>query len=176
MSAALTHTSGWLAMASLLASLGLSLAARGLSEHRARLVAFRRLAGLLGAAASLAHASLALVAVLGLASLEEASAIVGAVPYLRHGALALALLAVLALTSFPELNARLGLRTWSTLHRGVYVAAALAALHVLAGPSADPRLALAVTVVVGLLLLARLARRGSRASEEARGLQPPDDT
>lgn len=176
----LTHLAGWLAIALLVASLALSLAARWrrrivvLREHHARLVSLRRLAGLGGAALAAAHATLGL-GVLGAASLDEVLAMLSGVPYLRHGALAIAVLAPLALTSFPTLNARLGLRTWSTLHRGVYVAVALAALHVLAGPSADPRLATAIAFVIAALLLARLwpERATDRASAERAGDAEP---
>lgn len=154
----LTHLAGWIAIALLLASLAISLASRWLLEQRARLLAWRRLAGLGSAGTALVHALLALT-LLAPPSATEALAIVSAVPYLRHGALALALLAPLAITSFPKLNARLGLRTWNVLHRAVYVIAALAALHVLAGPSADPRLSVAVAGSLGLLLLARLVPR-----------------
>ena len=156
----LTHVAGWLAIALLLTSLAISLASRWLLEQRARLIAWRRLAGLGSAGMALLHALLAL-SLLGLPSAEVITA-VSALPYLRHGALALALLAALALTSFPKLNARLGLRTWSVLHRAVHVIGVLAALHVLAGPSADPRLAVIVAIAFGLLLLARLAPRARR--------------
>lgn len=165
----LTHLAGWLAIALLAASLALSLAARWLHEWRARLLAWRRLAGLGSAAAASLHALLSL-SLLGLPSAETFTA-VSAVPYLRHGALALALLVPLAVTSFPALNARLGLRTWSVLHRAVYAIAALAALHVLAGPSAEPRLAMALAVSLGLLLVARLVPRRARPREgDASGL------
>ncbi len=153
---ALSHLTGWLAVASLLASLATSLASRLLREHRPRLVAWRRLLGLGGALAALVHACVSVVALLAVGSLDETITIVSAVPYLRHGALALALLAPLALTSFPALNARLGLRTWQSLHRAVYVVIALVVLHVLAGPSADPRVALAIAALAVLSLVARL--------------------
>jgi DMSO/TMAO reductase YedYZ heme-binding membrane subunit len=67
------------------------------------------------------------------------------------------------------------LRTWATLHRAVYGAVVLAALHVLAGPSADPRLAVTIAVIATLLLLARLVPRshGRPASDDEPRDQPP---
>jgi sulfoxide reductase heme-binding subunit YedZ len=91
--------------------------------------------------------------------LDEALTVIASVPYVRHGALALSILTPLALTSFPKLNARVGLRTWETLHRGVYLAVALVLLHVLAGPSAEPHLAIAIAAIAIVLLLARVVRR-----------------
>jgi sulfoxide reductase heme-binding subunit YedZ len=160
---ALAHLTGWLAVLALLASLGTSLAARAIREQRARLLVSRRLFGLAGAALALLHALVSLLALLVPPSLAEAVAMLSAVPYLRHGALAVVLLAPLALTSFPALNARLGLRTWDVLHRAVYVVIALVVLHVVAGPSADPRLALALAALAALLLFARIPRPRARA-------------
>lgn len=167
----LTHLAGWLAIGLLVTSLALSLVARAqlawTREHRARLLSSRRLAGLGSAGAALLHLVLGL-SLLAPATLEDALAMISGVPYLRHGALALALLGALALTSFPKLNARLGLRTWSTLHRAVYVASVLATLHVLAGPSAEPRLAASTAFVMALLLLARVWPVRSEGAGRAR--------
>ena len=171
---ALTHLSGWLAVFALLASLAMSLASRLLRDQRARLVAWRRLAGLVGFGSAVLHASIALSAVLSPRSIDDTLAILASVPYVRHGALALAMLTPLALTSFPKLNARLGLRAWETLHRGVYVAIALVVLHVLAGPSAEPHLAMAVAVIAALLLLGRLVPR-PRTPERALEPESNDD-
>ncbi len=172
----LTHLSGWLAIFALLTSLTLSLASRFLRDQRLRLVTWRRLAGLVGFVAALVHASIVLSAVLGPASLDDALTMIASVPYLRHGALALTLLALLALTSFPKLNARVGLRTWETLHRGVYLAIGFAVLHVLAGPSAHPGLAITIAVIVLVLLLARLVPRSrTREASDADSPAPHGD-
>lgn len=160
----IAHLLGWLAAAALCASLGTSLAARWTSRAlRGRLVASRRLLGLAGLALGLAHALVVVPSALAPPRLAELLPMVEALPYLRHGALALALLAPLGATSFPSLNARLGLRAWSTLHRLVYAASALVALHVVAGPGADPRLALALAALLAALLLARLVPARRRA-------------
>ena len=65
----LTHLAGWLAMTLLAASLALSLASRWLLDRRARLLAWRRLAGLGSAGAASLHALLSL-SLLGLPSAE----------------------------------------------------------------------------------------------------------
>lgn len=165
MTLAVVHLSGWLALLSLAASLALSLAARW-RVRRARLLALRRVLGLAGLALAALHAIVTMGGLLAPGSGTEAAALFEGLPYLRHGALALALLLPLAATSFPRLNARLGLRAWSALHRLVYAALALAALHVLAGPSADPRLAVAVAGLIAALLLARLVP-SSRSTRES---------
>lgn len=171
----LTHLSGWLAVFALIASLAMSLASRFLRDQRARLVAWRRVAGLVGFVSAVVHASIALTGVLSPPSVDEALTVIASVPYVRHGALALALLTPLAITSFPKINARVGLRTWETLHRGVYLAIALVLLHVLAGPSAEPHLAIAIAAIVLVLLLARLVPRSRvrETSDDEPRDQPP---
>ncbi len=158
------HLTGWLAVLALLASLSTSLAARWQLVHRAKLLRMRRVLGLAAFVLALLHAALVMGGLLAPRSIAEAAALLSGLPYLRHGALALVLLAPLAATSFPTLNARLGLRTWSALHRLVYGAVVLAVLHVLAGPAVDPRVALALAtfalaVLFGRLIPPRRARR-----------------
>ncbi|GAB4206979.1 MAG: hypothetical protein OHK0013_24130 [Sandaracinaceae bacterium] len=174
---AAAHALGWLSFALLAASLAISLRARWQhAEIRVKSLALRRWAGLAGSALAFLHATSS-VALLEPADPAGLVAMVEGLPFLRHGALALALLALLAATSFPRLNARLGLRAWGALHRVVYAAIALAALHVLAGPSADPRVALVATVVVAILLAGRLVPRRARVerSDEAVTTGPPDN-
>lgn len=161
------HLFGWLALALLVASLALSLVARRQrGPRRVRSLSLRRSAGLAGAAVAVGHASLSVVA-LRPPDAATLVAMIDGLPYLRHGALAVALLVPLVVTSFPRLNARLGLRGWGALHRVVYAAVALAALHVLAGPSADPRLAVVTSVVVALLVALRLVPRPRPREEGA---------
>lgn len=167
----MTHLLGWLGVALLLGSLSVSLAARFVPTQRPRLVAWRRLAGLAGFGAALLHAALALWGLLRPLTASDALAMLAELPYVRQGALALVLLLPLVLTSWPKLNARSGLRTWSTLHRAVYLALALVCLHVLAGPAADPRLALVLPALLLALLLGRLlpGRSGSGPSRRRAG-------
>lgn len=89
--------------------------------------------------------------------------------YILVGATALAILSLLAVTSFQWWMKRLGKR-WKSLHRLVYLAAPLVVLHYawarkgdlfrLQGDILQP---LAFGVVVGLLLLARLPALRKRA-------------
>jgi sulfoxide reductase heme-binding subunit YedZ len=170
----LSHLLGWLAAVALAASLAVSPAARWASrERRTRLVPMRRRLGLAGLALATAHALVVVPAALAPPHLGDLLPMIEALPYVRHGALALALLVPLGVTSFPALNARLGLRAWSTLHRAVYAASVLVALHVVAGPEVDPRAALVLCAATGALLLARAlgaALLRARAFGAARGL------
>lgn len=150
---------------SALASLGTHLTEKG---TRGRLLRARRGLGLASFAAALFHA-LASLAHLHATSLTSVWNRLLALGYVRHGALALLVLLALTLTSFPKLNARLGLRTWTALHRLAYVALFLGALHVLSGPSMDPTLGLAALGCALGIVLARvvlvLRRRGTKIEE-----------
>ena len=50
-------------------------------------------------------------------------------PFILVGTLAWLILLALAITSIPRLMRRLGSKRWQSLHRGVYLVAALAVLH-----------------------------------------------
>ena len=78
-----------------------------------------------------------------------------ALPWLRHGFLALGILCALLVTSFPVLQRALRVKAWSSLHRLAYVAAALASLHALAVPFGSIRLGIVSLSVTALLLVAR---------------------
>ena len=135
---------------SAVASLGTHLTEK---ETRVRLLRARRGLGLASFAAALVHA-LASLAHLHATSFTSVWNRLLALGYVRHGALALLVLLALTLTSFPKLNARLGLRTWAALHRLAYVALTLGALHVLSGPSLDPTLGLAALgCALGIVLV-----------------------
>lgn len=135
---------------SALASLGTHLTTK---ETRAHLLRARRGLGLASFAAALIHA-LASLAHLHATSFTSMWNRLLALGYVRHGALALLVLFALTLTSFPKLNARLGLRTWTALHRLAYVALILGALHALSGPSLDPSLGIAALgCALGILAL-----------------------
>ena len=84
-------------------------------------------------------------------------------PFVTAGAAALLLLLPLALTSTPRSVRRLGFARWTALHRLVYLAAGLAALHYWWGVKKDHTgPLLAATVLAGLLLLRLLARQGKK--------------
>ncbi len=90
-------------------------------------------------------------------------------PYIWWGLVALLILTALAATSPKAVARRLGARRWKALHRLVYLAAVLAVWHAaqavkgnvlaLRGDIYRP---VAVGLVVGALLLARVVRRGLR--------------
>lgn len=172
---ALASWLGWAAAWALAASLLVSLAGRFVRTARPRALVLRRRLGLASAALALAH-TLVSLRTLGASSPALVTELLALLPFARFGALALALLALLAATSFPRVNAPLGLRSWRELHALVHPAALLVALHALAGPAPDPRLALALAASYAVAWLARFAHalraRTTRAPGDA---SPPDE-
>jgi sulfoxide reductase heme-binding subunit YedZ len=113
------------------------------------LAALRRALGITSACAALLHAAVALATYLG-----DAWPGLLDVPFLRSGALALAVLAALLATSFPALVRALRVRLWKELHWLAFPALLLALHHQLLSPFADRRLALqvvAAVLAIGLL-------------------------
>lgn len=83
-------------------------------------------------------------------------------PFITVGFLALLLLAPLAWTSTPASVKRLGFQRWTRLHRLVYLAAALGALHYWWGVKQDRTVpTLLAAGLLGLLLL-RLVKRPAK--------------
>jgi len=155
----LIRCTGWGA----LVGLGLSLCVTPVSRVLTRLgqggvaavSAHRRALGLAAAALGCVHLALVLATYLrgtwG-AILEQ--------PYLRSGLTALAILLLLAATSFPALVRRAGVVEWKPLHRLAYVAGLLAMHHVLLSPFAPRGKALAFfAAVVGIGLLRTIGRK-----------------
>ncbi|MEN9785122.1 MAG: hypothetical protein RLZZ299_386 [Pseudomonadota bacterium] len=93
-------------------------------------------------------------------------------PFVTLGAAAFALLVPLAWTSTDGAVRRMGGRRWATLHRWVYPAAVLAALHFLLRVKRDVTEPAVYGGVLALLLLLRGARRPSRRASGA-GDGPP---
>jgi len=152
------RASGWLAALLLLAALAITPLARltpPLFSRRARLVASRRVFGIVAASIALAHALVALTVYLPSAPWQAFVE----VTWLRSGALALALLVPLLLTSFPPIVRALRVAAWKPLHRLAYVAAALVVHHLLLAPFAPRAWVLALACAFGFALLARLLRR-----------------
>lgn len=92
-------------------------------------------------------------------------------PFILVGTLAWGILLVLAVTSIPRLIRRMGGKRWQTLHRAVYVAAALAVLHfwwMRAGKNNLAEVGVYLAIVAALLL-ARVLYRYSRG----RRIGPP---
>jgi sulfoxide reductase heme-binding subunit YedZ len=129
------------------------LGARGRADAAVVVHRARRSVGLGAAALASYHLLEALEHHFGAAMLTDVLDAVLALPWLRHGALAIALLWLLALTSLRVLTRRLV--AWTALHRLVYPAALLAALHGTFAPHAGAA-AIVAGGVVGLLLLTRL--------------------
>lgn len=155
----LMSATGGLAIALLISSLACSPVAVLLAPKRAMgsvaLRRARRWLGLSAALAALTHATAGAYGYLGRIALDP----IFGVPWLRHGALALVLLGALSLTSFPAVTRALHVRAWSALHRLVYPAALLAALHATAAPFGDVSGgAFALFLVVALLLARPIAR------------------
>lgn len=151
------HGLAQLTGAGALAALVLTLLATPVSrllagKRRLAIRSARRGMGIASALAALAHASLALAAYLPTWSFAP----IARLPWMRHGALALALLLPLLATSFPALQRGLRVRAWSALHRLAYAAGVLGCLHSVEVPYGNPTLGGALAAIVGLSLLARL--------------------
>ncbi|HSU40417.1 MAG TPA: hypothetical protein VLJ38_12655, partial [Polyangiaceae bacterium] len=72
-------------------------------------------------------------------------------------------------TSTKAMVQRLGFKRWKSLHRSVYLIAALGALHFYWRVKKDTREPLAYAGVIGLLLLVRLVGTLKARSGRARG-------
>lgn len=167
----LERGSGWLALTLTIVTLAITPARRvlvALKRPVALLSAIglqraRRALGLSAALAAAFHALLAGLRYFGSMDRAVLDALYD-LAWLRQGAVALGLLGILALTSIRPLARHL--RAWSSLHRLLYPAALLAALHALLGPHAGVG-ALAGLAFIALLLLARLVPTRSRLDGEA---------
>lgn len=151
---ALVRGFGYLAFVLLSAALCVSPLCRLLG---ARVSALRRALGLAAASGAALHAVAASSS--SPLSLREQFAD----PHLRFGIGALAVLWMLALTSFPRLVRALRLRSWKQLHRLAYVAWCCAWLHALFSPYVWLPSLLGLAVVVLLIGLGRLWPRSDRA-------------
>jgi sulfoxide reductase heme-binding subunit YedZ len=150
---ALGLATGGAALTLLLASLACSPIARVTTpEWSVALRSARRRLGIASAVVAAAHACLALPSYVTPLTLTP----IATLPWLRHGAIALSILAALAITSFPRLTGVLRVRAWSALHRLAYVAAILGALHALAVPFGSVRIGLLALAIVAVLLAVRI--------------------
>lgn len=166
----LLRASGWIP--ALLLALSLTMTPLGAlplrASVRARVARARRPLGIAAGLCALAHVVVATRVYLQwdlIGALRE-------IAWLRSGALALAVLVALLLTSSKRLVHALGLRLWKPLHRFAYVAAALVVHHLLLGPFAPKWAALALAVLLGAGGLVRVAKAGAalrrRAADRAR--------
>lgn len=167
---AIERGSGWLGLTLLLGTLSITplrhLVLR-LSRRRSLVLAIgllraRRPLGLAAFGAAAVHALVSGARYLGTPSLAQVRTMLTEVAWLRHGALALALLLVLAITSLRPIARRM--RAWQGLHRLIYPAALLVGLHALLGPHAGTGAAIASGVTI-LLLVARALPSRRRPAE-----------
>lgn len=149
---ALARALGYVAFVLLSAALCVSPFARWLRETSK----LRRALGLAAAGAALFHAEVGLWSS-PLSVSEQLDA-----PQLRFGFGALAVLGLLAVTSFPGAVTALKLRSWKELHRLAYVAWICALLHGLLSPYAWMRGLCGIAAVVLTLGLLRLVPRAKR--------------
>lgn len=139
--------------------------------NRPVLIRYRRMIGLFAFFYACLHFLVFLVFLLGL----EWSALGREIlerPYITVGFSAFLILAVLAMTSFNRAQRKLG-RRWKQLHRLVYVAAALAVIHIVWLVRSDYGEALFYGSLVGVLLLYRVLRRYSQKVRKFSFLPPP---
>jgi DMSO/TMAO reductase YedYZ heme-binding membrane subunit len=142
---------GALALALCVSPLGALAARVGRGPDPGLLAALRRALGITAACAALLHAALALGTYLA-----DARPALFEVPFLRSGALALAVLTALLATSFPALVRALRIRLWKELHWLAFPALLLALHHQLLSPFADRARVLwiaAALFAIGLLRL-----------------------
>lgn len=140
---------GALGLALCVSPLGALAARLGRGPDPLLLAALRRALGITSACAALLHAALVLSTYLA-----DARSAVLDVPFLRSGALALAILVALLATSFPALVRALHVRLWKELHWLAFPALLLVFHHLLLSPFADRARAVwlaAALLVVGLL-------------------------
>ena len=151
----ITHRTGWWALSLLLATLAVTPLRRLTGWNP--LVKVRRMLGLFAFAYATVHLLIyfALDQALSLAYLGEDLA---ERPFITVGFAAWVILLPLALTSTKGWIRRLGKR-WQTLHRLVYLAAALGVLHFYWFVKADTREPLLFAAILALLLGARVALR-----------------
>lgn len=157
----LARGTGWVA----LVSLALAVSATPLARVADRLwpergvgrelPALRRAFGITAALLALVHTAIALGGWLG-----GAWAAVLSWAYLRAGLVAVLVLVVLLVTSFPPLVQRLRVRLWKPLHRLAYVAVLLVFQHLVLSPFAPRALTLTTfSVIVGVAALRLLPAR-----------------
>ena len=131
-----------------------------------RLIAHRRMLGLLVFYYALFHLLTWLVLDQGFAWNAIVKDIIKR-PYITIGMLAFAILVPLAVSSNATMIRRLGGAAWQRLHRWVYLAAALAAVHFIMVVKAWPPEPLIYAAIVAALLLYRFVVARRRAGREA---------
>ncbi|AKF03491.1 ferric reductase-like transmembrane domain-containing protein [Sandaracinus amylolyticus] len=163
------RTSGWAAALLLVATLAMTPLSRVLPRARSA----RRALGIASAIGACAHATIATRTYLDWRGLPSA---IAGVAWLRSGALALALLLPLLITSFPIATRALRIRAWKPLHRLVYAVAALVLHHVLLAPFAPRAWGIALGAAFAGLAILRVTphRRSSEVpvADAGRSVEP----
>lgn len=155
---AIMHRTGWWTLTLLMATLAITPARRVTGWND--LIRFRRMIGLF----AFFYATLHVLVYFGLDQLFAFDYLLEDIadrPYITVGFTAWLLLIPLAVTSTRGWVRRLG-RRWRTLHRLVYVSAALGVVHFLWLVKADTREPLIFAGVLAVLLGSRLVPRRSR--------------
>lgn len=136
-----------------------------------RLIAHRRMLGLLAFYYAAFHLLTWLVLDQGFAWDAIVKDIVKR-PYITIGMVAFLILVPLAVTSNATMIKRLGGAAWQRLHRWVYLAAALAAIHFIMVVKAWPPEPLIYAAIVAALLVYRLVGRWTRPARTPRAGAP----
>jgi methionine sulfoxide reductase heme-binding subunit len=134
---------------------------------RINLIRYRRQLGLLAFYYALLHLCVWLILDQGLA-LPAIVADILRRPYITIGMLAFAILVPLAVTSNNAMIRRMGGQAWARLHKLVYVAAALAALHFVMVVKSWPPEPLVYAAIVAALLAYRAVRAAGWVGQPAR--------
>lgn len=140
--------SGWVAVGGL--ALGLCVTPLSRISRLRPISAWRRAIGVSTAAAAGVHVALSLIG-----PLDGAWQAVLTWPYLAAGALALSVLMLLLLTSFPRIVRALRLRHWKVLHRLAYAAALFVVAHLMLSPWGSLPIKAAVSALLVVLVLSR---------------------
>ena len=155
--ATITHFTGFGTLRLLVITLAIT-PLRRLYKGLSWLIRFRRMLGLF----AFFYGCLHLLTYIGLFAAFNVSTMIDDIakrPYVMAGAAAWTLMLPLALTSTQWSMRRLGGKRWQALHRLIYLSAILGVLHYWWIVKTGVRTPITVTLVLGLLLLARILWR-----------------
>jgi methionine sulfoxide reductase heme-binding subunit len=155
--ATITHFTGFATLRLLVITLAIT-PLRRLYKGLSWLIRFRRMLGLF----AFFYGCLHLLTYIGLFAAFNVSTMIDDIakrPYVMAGAAAWTLMLPLALTSTQWSMRRLGGKRWQALHRLIYLSAILGVLHYWWIVKTGVRTPITVTLVLALLLLARILWR-----------------
>ncbi len=163
--AAITHFTGFATLRLLVITLAIT-PVRRLSSRLSWLVRFRRMLGLF----AFFYGCLHLLTYVWLFSGFSVSTMIDDIAkrrYIMAGAAAWTLMLPLALTSTQWSMRKLGGKRWQALHRLIYVSASLGVIHYWWIVKSGVRTPITITVVLALLLLARILWRFQNNKRQA---------